>query len=127
MPMNIRKWIIIGTMTVAISVSGGTLREEWNQLTAASTTFQATDAFLDALGTPTEEELHDALIEGESLASIAEAHGGDASALIELQTSELTALQEWRYLQGEISAEQLHRYTAEAREIITSSTFKEWA
>lgn len=124
--MNIRRWIIIGTMTVAISVSGGNLREEWSSPATDSTATQTSDAFREALGGPSEEEIQDALIDGGSLASVAEAHGGDATALIELQTSELTALLEWRYSQGEITAEQLQRYKAEARDIITSSAYKHW-
>ena len=81
------------------------------------------DPFLRLLGAESDEQVHDALYSGQSLADIASASGADLGGVIGLQIRQLTEQLKQRMLQGTISLQQYQAQKAEIAELVTRSAY----
>lgn len=61
------------------------------------------DRFLEALGAGSDEEVHDALINGKSLAAISDDNNKDIQVIIDLQLAEMTAQLDSRLACGSLT------------------------
>jgi hypothetical protein len=75
------------------------------------------------LGLESDQQLHDALYDGKTLADIAAENGQDVSPVIELQIDQLSVQLEQRLAKGSITVEQYDSHLAELREIVTNSIY----
>jgi hypothetical protein len=126
--MKPKVFLIAGTMALAISL-GSLLQSEETRARSASggqdqksANVSAQDNLHAALGV-SEEELYDALYDGQSLAEIAENNNKDVQDIIDLQTSQLAEQLVNRYINGLISKEQYEAHMAELKEIVEKSVY----
>src|SRR5258708_6450325 len=107
--MSPKRIIIIGTMTVVVTISAGIFSEKTsaqghllslnksgaynitNKTDPPSQNISIKDDLQHVLGVSSDEEIHDALYNGKSLANIAEDNNLDVQNVIDLQVAELTA------------------------------------
>jgi hypothetical protein len=141
-PMTTKQLIMIGTIAILITFNSGPWKDEPNTASAAPLTltdrtgaaekeeaaekhraFPSVDALNEALGVSSDEELYDALYEGETLAGIADSRGKDVSAVIRLQTSELAKQLEERAASGSISPAVYEAQKQELYEIVARSAY----
>jgi hypothetical protein len=134
--MSPKRILLVGTMALTISIGGGIWDEEAK---AAGTTLNpydnhdtcnlksaaaaAKDPFLHLLGVSKDEEVHEALYNGQSLADLAAAHDASIDRVIEQQVSELTAQLDERLAKGMIPLEQYEAQKAELVDIVTRSAY----
>ncbi|MBB6731787.1 hypothetical protein [Cohnella zeiphila] len=81
------------------------------------------DPFLSLLGAESDEQVRDALYNGQSLADIASASGADPGDVIDLQIRQLTEQLKQRMLEGSISLQQYQAQKAEIAELVTRSAY----
>lgn len=123
-----RIWIV-GTLALGITLgsglAGGKVEAEavYRETPPASIDEirSGQDAFLHALGTPSEQEVYDLMYQGSSLREIAAIRGGSADDLLALQVRELEQQLEQRLADGQITREAYIAYKAELPEIVAAS------
>lgn len=121
-----KKIVLVGTMVFAITVSG----VSWNTHVSASpitlpliTTVPVKEDLLHVLNLSSDEELYNALYEGNTLAEVANDHNVDVQKIVNLQVAELTAQIDLRYASGNLTLQQYEEQKAEVRDIITKSVY----
>lgn len=126
--MNIKRVIVVGTLMIVMTVGGNswiTLKASANPVARFSNeTVANRDPLIDALNRPSEEELYDALYDGQTLADIASVRGADPDAVIALQTKQLSEQLQERLNSGAITPEQYKLQMDEVREMITRSFYQ---
>lgn len=135
--MNIKQVIIVGTMAFVItlgpSLSGylsGTdtaLNQPKQTDLSNDTKENGIDPLVEALGLTDEEAVYEELLEGHSLADIAEANHKDVSQIIELQVSQLQEQLLIRFSEGNLTQEQYEQQVNELPDIITDSVHRQYA
>lgn len=136
--------IIIGTMTIVVTISGviwshdtsanpysktlsqaiDTVKPDNESLSDSDTLVNITDdAFLQTVGGASDEEVYDALYEGKSLAQITQDNDKDVQQLIDLQVGELTTQLTSRLTSGSITTGEYDAQVAEATDIISRSIY----
>jgi hypothetical protein len=134
--------IIIGTMTIVVTIGGviwshdtsanpfsktlsqaiDTIKPGNETLSDSDTLANITDdTFLQTVGAASDEEVYDALYEGKSLAQITQDYDKDVQQLIDLQVGELTTQLTSRLASGSITTGEYDAQVAEATDIITRS------
>ncbi|MFD0712027.1 hypothetical protein [Paenibacillus sp. GCM10027626] len=132
--MNPKRMIIAGTMAFAIAVSmlsdetsassiTGAAPKSGVQPTLTEKAAPQEDCFLEALGAASEEDVYDALYNGQSLSQIAESNEADVQPIIDLQIAEMTVQLNERLLSGSLTLGEYHAQLAELPEIITRSVY----
>lgn len=121
-----KKIVLVGTVVFAITVSG----VSWNTHVSANpitlplvTTVPVKEDLLQVLKLSSNEELYNALYEGNTLAEVANDHNVDVQNVINLQVAELTAQIELLYASGSITLQQYEEQKLEVRDIITKSVY----
>jgi hypothetical protein len=131
--MNKKRVAMIGTLASAITFGDGA----WVDKTSARTPNQLKtplrsalnseaankDKFLEALGAGSDEEVHDALNNGKSLAAISDDNNKDIQIIIDLHLAEMTAQLDSRLASGSLSFMQYQAQKSELAEILTRSAF----
>lgn len=135
--MNPKRIIIVGTMALSISISAGLWNKEANA--NAQIPFnplgsiiddrneQANDKndFLKVLGASTDEDVYYSLLDGKSLADIAEENQGSVADIIDLQIAQLTEQLEQRLANGSLEPAAYHMQKAEVATMIKKSVYGE--
>lgn len=128
--MNPKQIIIVGTIAIVISLSGGIWTD--NRANAGSKGAEAPvqkinievqDALLHLLGVSSNEDLQEALYNGKSLADIAKGNNQDVQRVIALQMAEMTEQLDIRLAEGSITLDQYRAQRSELAEIITRSVY----
>ncbi|MEF3312662.1 hypothetical protein PV433_27605 [Paenibacillus sp. GYB004] len=131
--MNPKQIIIAGTIAIVISISTVFQNEEANASlglpgqadpavhTRDSSRPETVASLQHVLGGLSDEEIHDALYNGRTLADLAEEQRVDVEDVIDLQVAELSQQLTSRLTSGSITAEQFETHQAELREMITKS------
>ncbi|MBD2864584.1 hypothetical protein [Paenibacillus oceani] len=130
--MNPKQIIIAGTIAIVISISTVFQNEEANASlglpgqadsvhTRDSSRPEIGASLQHVLGGLSDEEIHDALYNGRTLADLAEEQRVDVEDVIDLQVAELSQQLTSRLTSGSITAEQYETHQAELREMITKS------
>jgi hypothetical protein len=139
--MNPKRIIIVSTMAFAITIGAGI----WSDQTSAKVHFiklgsadtynfpKVTNSALDpvifnddlhqALGVSSDEEIHDALYNGKSLASLAQDNQMDVQKVIDLQVAELSGQLDQSLAKGNFSIETYLNHKSELVDIITKSVY----
>lgn len=134
--MSPKRFILVGTMAFAISVGSslwssdtssadplgaiGT-KMKYPPLAAPKPASAADDHFRKLLGATSDEEIYEALYNGNSLADIAAAHDADVQRIIDLQIAELTEQLDARLERGSLTPAAYHAQKQELPEIIANS------
>jgi hypothetical protein len=139
--MSAKRIIIIGTMTFVITIGAGMLSEKasangnllsFNKSGNSSTTnvisqpinnIPLKDNLHQVLGVSSDEEIHDALYNGKSLANIAEDNNKDVQDVINLQIAELTEQLDSRLANGSLPPLAYQAYKSEVGAIVTKSVY----
>lgn len=122
-----RRWIMVGSLAMALALGHQAALE--NQASAdrpgspVSDTKQNREAFLKTVGAADEEEVRDALLEGKTLADIAEHNGSDPAKVVALQIDELKAQVKERFLNGSIDKAAFEAQLSEIPELIRRSVY----
>ncbi|MNP50705.1 hypothetical protein D3C76_1449850 [compost metagenome] len=134
--MNIKQVVIIGTMAVVITLNPSTFGQwiggasacpiEESNLNNNNSSESENDDFAEALGVSSNEAVYNALLEGSSLADIAESHQQDVDYIIALQVSQLQSQLTDRYMQGSLSTESYLEQMTELPDIIKESVYKRY-
>jgi hypothetical protein len=139
--MQIKRIIIIGTMAFAITMGGGLWSEEANANTAqlpldasganksdpktspSESVVHASgaDTFLEVLGASSDEQVVDALYNGQSLAAIAAGNDKEVQPIIDLQVAQLTQQLNKRLAEGSIPLQVYQAQLAELPDIVARS------
>ncbi|MGF7049990.1 hypothetical protein J2T13_004513 [Paenibacillus sp. DS2015] len=124
--MNSKQIIIVGTMVFAITIGGSS----WNNMISASsitkslnTITPVSNDLLEVLELSSDDEIHDALYNGKTLADIAKDNDVDVQNVIDLQVAELTEQLDLRLANGSLTLEQYKEQKSEVRDIITNSAY----
>ncbi|MBA9083702.1 hypothetical protein FHR92_000145 [Fontibacillus solani] len=135
--MNIKQVVIVGTMAFVITLTPG-ISAQLNSGSASAcpikqsnlhndnTSESENDDFNEALGVSADETVYNALLEGNSLADIADSHQQDVDRLIELQVSQMQGQLTQRYRQGNLSPESYSEQMKELPDIIKESVYKRY-
>lgn len=127
--MNPKQIIIVGTIAIVITLSGGIWTDKANAKTKNTETptqrinIEVQDALLHLLGVSSNEEMQEALYNGKSLADIAKDNNQDIRRVIALQLTEMTEQLDQRLTQGSITLDQYHAQRSELAEIVTRSVY----
>lgn len=134
--MNIKQVIIVGTMAFFVTLSPGLSGYSVSaavalnppKLTDLSNDAKETevDPVIEALGFAEEDDMYEELLEGHSLADIAESNHKDVNHIIELQVSQLREQVTIRYLQGNLTKEQYKQQLDEIPSIVEDSVLKRY-
>ncbi len=125
--MDPKKIIMISFMAFFIACSTSIWSNEANA--SASTYKQATDNtsnnnpddLLHVLGVDSEEQIYDALYNGQSLADIASENDMEVDQVVDLQVAQLRSQLDQRFLSGSISLEAYQAQIEEIRDMIQES------
>ncbi|MDF2715082.1 MAG: hypothetical protein K0R28_2007 [Paenibacillus sp.] len=126
--MNPKQIIIVSTMALVISF-GAMMQSDKTYANAVfrpldkSTKISVQDDFHQALGVGSDEQVHDALYSGQSLADIAKENNKDVQHVIDLQIAQLTEQLDHRLVSGAITVHQYESHKAELRDMITASAY----
>ncbi|NOU94292.1 hypothetical protein GC093_13840 [Paenibacillus sp. LMG 31456] len=132
--MNPKRILMISTMTLSITIIGGLWNEEARakashgqpeNFEAQSVQVAAKDEFLQVLGASSDEDVYNSLLEGKSLADIADKNNEDVKHIINLQIAELTKQLDSRFANGSISPTEYQLQKQEFADIIKKSVFGE--
>lgn len=133
--MKLKKVVIVGTMAVVITINpslSGYLASVAFAAHASKasslsiTTLSPKSELNNALGVSSDKEVYDALLEGQSLADIAEARGQDADSVIGLQIKELQEQLQQRLEQGNLTQEAYEQQLREIPELIAGSVHSKY-
>ncbi|MFD1175519.1 hypothetical protein ACFQ3W_04280 [Paenibacillus puldeungensis] len=136
--MKIKQVIIVGTMafviTLSPSLSGYLSSLAYAANPSKPTSFSSPDKtenprdeLNSLLGMSSDQEVYEALLEGQSLADIAESHEQDADRVIDLQVDQMKELLMQRVLQGSLSQEAYEEQVRELPELIANSVHTRYA
>ncbi|MCZ8521925.1 MULTISPECIES: hypothetical protein [Paenibacillus] len=124
--------LVVGTMVLTITIGGGLWSKESKadslssvlELTATKNIHTASQGdFLQVLGASSDGEVYDALLEGESLAGIAQRNGRDARQVVRLQVAQLAEQLDARLAGGSLTAEDYLAQKSELEEIVERSVY----
>lgn len=136
--MTTKQWIMIGTIVIMITLNGGPGKDGVRTAEAASLAVLGTssqtdhedtanfagssDPLAQAIGEDADSVIYDALLEGKTLAEVADEHGVDVDSLIRHQVAQLAAQLDERLAAGSISedvyfAQQVELYDIVARSV----------
>lgn len=125
--MDPKKFIIVSFMAFVIACSSSVWAQPssasasaYNDLTSGGATTNPDD-LLQVLGVENDEEIYDALLNGKSLAEIANDHKKEVQPIIDLQVSELKSQLDERLLRGTLSLSAYQAQVSELTEMITQS------
>ncbi|MFD0679257.1 MULTISPECIES: hypothetical protein [unclassified Paenibacillus] len=130
--MNPKRILMISTMTLGITISGGLWSEETSakashgqpeKYEAQNLQVAAKDDFLQMLGASSNEEVYHSLLEGKSLADIAVNNNEDVNHIINLQITELTKQLDIRFANGSIPPSVYQSQKKEFADIIKRSVY----
>lgn len=130
MKLKLKKVVIIGTMAFVITINpslSGFLTSlafaaNPSRLSSLSNTAELPqDELAELLGMSSDKEVYDALLEGQSLADIAETHGQDADSVVQLQMEQLQEQLLQRRSQGYLTQEAYEQQLRELPDIIADS------
>ncbi|GGH37122.1 hypothetical protein [Paenibacillus segetis] len=134
--MNIKQVIIVGTMAFVVTLSPGLSGYSASaavalnppKLTDLSNDAKETevDPVIEALGFTDEEGIYEELLEGHSLADMAESNHKDVNQIIDLQVSQLREQVTVRYAQGSLTQEQYEQQLDEIPSIVADSVLKRY-
>lgn len=134
---SIRRMIMVGTIAFAITISSGI----WNNTANANQSLsleeleahrmlhtnhynsEKDDEILQLLGFDSDEELHEATYNFESLAEIAENQNIDVQKIIDLQSSQLMGQLDLRLANGHLTLHEYSALTSEIPDIIKKSVY----
>lgn len=135
--MTTKQWIMISTIVIMITLNGGPGKDGLRTADAASLAFLDTTAStadrdeapaaascdpLDAaIGEDADNVIYYSLLEGKSLAEVADDHEADVDSLIQYQVSQLSAQLDERLASGSISEETHAAQSLELYEIVSRS------
>lgn len=130
--MNRKRIIIICTLLMALSIgqssTWGSRANAAAFASARASQVQDDDAskddeLLETLGVSSEEQLYDALYNGQTLADIALTNKRDAQAVVDLQVAQLTKQLDQRLANKSITLEQYQAHKAELTQVVAKSVF----
>ncbi|MBW7476078.1 hypothetical protein K0T92_15130 [Paenibacillus oenotherae] len=127
--MNPKQIIIVGTIAIVITLSGGIWTDKANAGSKSpisptqKVNIEVQDALLQLLGASSNDEVQEALYNGESLADIAKNNNRDVQHIIALQMAEMTEQLDSRLAQGSITLDQYQAQRSELAEIVTRSAY----
>lgn len=133
--MKLKKVVIVGTMAVVITITpslSGYLASiafaaQASKASSLSTaTLSPQSELNDVLGVSSDKEIYDSLLEGRSLADIAEAHDQDADSVIALQVKEMQEQLRQRLEQGSLTQEAYEQQLRELPELISGSVHSKY-
>ncbi|MBW4838119.1 MAG: hypothetical protein KZY74_01880 [Paenibacillaceae bacterium] len=130
MKFKLKKVVILGTMALVITINPSMSGYLTSLAYAAHPSKQSStsnhaehpeDELNGLLGAASDKEVYDALLEGESLADIAESHGQDADPVIRLQVAQLQEQLQKRLKEGSLTQEAYELQLQELPEIVADS------
>ncbi|KKD56594.1 MULTISPECIES: hypothetical protein [Paenibacillus] len=130
--MNRKRMLVICTLLLALSIgqsstwgsraNAAALAPE-RALHVQDNEASKDDDLLKALGISSDEQLYDALYNGQTLADIAQTHNQDAQAIVDLQVAQLTEQLDQRLANKNITPEQYQAHKAELTQVVAKSVF----
>ncbi|AHM64007.1 hypothetical protein ACT3XG_01455 [Paenibacillus polymyxa] len=130
--MNRKRMLVICTLLLALSIgqsstwgsraNAAALAPE-RALHVQDNEASKDDDLLKALGISSDEQLYDALYNGQTLADIAQTHNQDAQAIVDLQVAQLTEQLDQRLANKSITLEQYQAHKAELTQVVAKSVF----
>lgn len=133
--MNIKHVFIVGTMAFVITlsnnltgcfISSSTIASPSKLSNLNNTTDSERDAFNDALGLAADESAYNALLEGKSLADIAEENQQDISRIVKLQVQQMKDQLALSLEQGNLSPQSYEEQVKELPAIIKESVYNRY-
>ncbi|MEC2342922.1 hypothetical protein P9H28_02225 [Paenibacillus barengoltzii] len=130
MKFKLKKVVILGTMALVITINPSMSSFVTSLSYAAHPSKQSNqsnkaerqeDELNRVLGASSDREVYDALLEGQSLAEIAESHGQDANLVIQLQIAQLQEQLQKRLDDGSITREVYELQLQELPELVAES------
>ncbi|MNW27967.1 hypothetical protein [Paenibacillus sp. 203] len=130
--MNRKRIIVICTLLLALSIGqSSTWGSRANAATLAperapqvqDNEASKDDELLKTLGASSDEQLYDALYNGQTLADIAQTNKKDAQAVVDLQVAQLTEQLDQRLANKSITPEQYQAHKAELTQVVAKSVF----
>ncbi|MGQ3480066.1 MULTISPECIES: hypothetical protein [unclassified Paenibacillus] len=130
--MNRKRMMVICTLLLALSIGQSSI---WGSRANAAALApdralqvqdkeaSQDDKLLDTLGISSDEQLYDALYNGQTLADIALTNKRDAQAVIDLQVAQLTEQLDQRLANNSITLEQYQAHKAELTQVVAKSVF----
>lgn len=130
--MNRKRMLVICTLLLALSIgqsstwgsraNAAALAPE-RALHVQDNEASKDDDLLKALGISSDEQLYDALYNGQTLADIAQTHNQDSQAIVDLQVAQLTEQLDQRLANKSITLEQYQAHKAELTQVVAKSVF----
>ncbi len=131
--MNRKRMLVICTLLLALSMgqsstwgsraNAAALAPERALQVQDNEASKDDDDLLRTLGISSDEQLYDALYNGQTLADIAQAHNQDAQAIVDLQVAQLTEQLDQRLANNSITPEQYQAHKAELTQVVAKSVF----
>ncbi|MGG3454496.1 MULTISPECIES: hypothetical protein [Paenibacillus] len=130
MKFKLKKVVILGTMALVITINpsmSGYLTSlayaahPSKQSSTSNHTERPEDELNGLLGAASDKDVYDALLEGESLADIAESHGQDADRVVRLQVAQLQEQLQKRLNEGSLTQEAYELQLQELPELVAQS------
>lgn len=130
MKFKLKKVVILGTMALVITINPSMSSFVTSLTYAAPPSKQSSlsnkaerpeDELNRVLGASSDREVYDALLEGQSLADIAESHGQDANQVVQLQIAQLQEQLQKRLDEGSITREVYELQLQELPELVAES------
>ncbi|AUO06160.1 hypothetical protein NS115_19010 [Paenibacillus jamilae] len=130
--MNRKRMLVICTLLLALSIGQSST---WGSRTNAAALAperalhvqdneaSKDDDLLKTLGISSDEQLYDALYNGQTLADIAQTNNQDAQAIVDLQVAQLTEQLDQRLANKSITLEQYQAHKAELTQVVAKSVF----
>ncbi|MCV9951452.1 MULTISPECIES: hypothetical protein [Paenibacillus] len=130
--MNRKRMLVICTLLLALSIgqsstwgsraNAAALAPE-RALHVQDNEASKDDDLLKTLGISSDEQLYDALYNGQTLADIAQTNNQDAQAIVDLQVAQLTEQLDQRLANKSITLEQYQAHKAELTQVVAKSVF----
>lgn len=130
MKFKLKKVVILGTMALVITINPSMSGYLTSLAYAAHPSKQSSlsndaerpeDELNGLLGASSDQEVYDALLEGKSLADIAESHGQDADRVVRLQVAQLQEQLQKRLNEGSITREAYELQLQELPDLVADS------
>jgi hypothetical protein len=130
MKFKLKKVVILGTMALVITINPSMSGYLTSLAYAAHPSKQSSlsndaerpeDELNSLLGASSDQEVYDALLEGKSLADIAESHGQDADRVVRLQVAQLQEQLQKRLNEGSITREAYELQLQELPDLVADS------
>lgn len=130
MKLKLKKVVILGTMALVITINPSFSSYLTTLAYAAHPSKQSSlsndaerpeDELNGLLGASSDQEVYDALLEGQSLTDIAELNGQDADRVIQLQITQLQEQLRQRLKEGSLTREAYELQLQELPELVANS------